>query len=110
MFKFVSVILLLVICFLVGAIVGIDFNDQAFLPTNTMEGTEATEPSSDYTHTANEQSDETEVVTQESVAKELSKDNGEHISKQSASFLEGVVTGFYDMIVQIMYQFSQLFF
>jgi predicted PurR-regulated permease PerM len=108
MFRFISVLLLLVVCFLVGAIVGIDYtgNGDTILPVKT----EAQEASAPVKKTANEQPSKTESVNKQTVAEELSHTNENHLSQKTASFLETIVKGFYDVIVEILYSVSQLFF
>ncbi|WP_047986339.1 hypothetical protein [Ornithinibacillus californiensis] len=110
MFKFVSVMLLLVICFLVGAIVGIDYNGKAVESIKPTAIQEVTETQAQVQQTVNETVQEPEVVNQQVVAQELSNSNPDHLSQKTASFLEVIVQGFYDLIVQILYQISQLFF
>lgn len=111
MFKFISVLLLLVVCFLIGTIVGIDQHEQVLLPdsSNLEEQLGVVEVPSENSQKVNQQVQTNEVVNQEAIAQELATNN-DHLSQKTASFLEVIVKGFYDMIVQILYQISQLFF
>ncbi|MFS0672866.1 hypothetical protein [Ornithinibacillus sp. 179-J 7C1 HS] len=111
MFKFISVMLLLVICFLVGAIVGIDHTGQSIFSTEpNATTTEVVETSNEVKHTANENPNAPEVVNQQTITEELQATNSDHLSQKTASFIEVIVQGFYDVIVEILYQISQLFF
>ncbi|WP_042146016.1 hypothetical protein [Paucisalibacillus sp. EB02] len=111
MAKFVSVLLLLVVCFLVGTLVGIDHKGKSILPAaNTKTKTEVIESTPEVQQTVKQQTQETENVNQQSVAEELSASSTDHLSQKTASFLEVIVQGFYDLIVQILYQISQLFY
>ncbi|WP_096270638.1 hypothetical protein [Paucisalibacillus globulus] len=111
MAKFISVVLLLVVCFLVGTLVGIDHNGKSILPTtNAVADTEVVESTPEVKQTVKPKNQESEVVNQQTVANELSASNTEHLSQKTASFLEVIVQGFYDLIVQILYQISQLFY
>jgi hypothetical protein len=111
MAKFISVLLLLVVCFLVGTLVGIDHNGKSILPTtNAVATTEAVESTPEVQQTVKPKKQESEVVNQQTVAEELSASSTEHLSQKTASFLEVIVQGFYDLIVQILYQISQLFY
>jgi hypothetical protein len=112
MAKFISVLLLLVVCFLVGTLVGIDHNGKSILPTsNAVADTEVIESTPEVQQTVKQNNNqETEVVNQQTVAEELSASSTDHLSQKTASFLEVIVQGFYDLIVQILYQISQLFY
>ncbi|MEN2465033.1 hypothetical protein [Ornithinibacillus sp. FSL M8-0202] len=110
MFKFISVVLLLVICFLVGAIVGVDHTGKQVPATDTRTGSEVVEASSQIQQTTNDKSENPEIVNQTTITEELSVSNPDQLSQKTASFLEVVVQGFYDLVVEILYQISQLFF
>jgi biopolymer transport protein ExbD len=111
MAKFVSVLLLLVVCFLVGTLVGIEHNGKSILPVSTnATNTEEKVSTPEVKQTANQKTQETEIVNQQTVAEELSASSTDHLSQKTASFLEVIVQGFYDLIVQILYQISQLFY
>ncbi|WP_026906243.1 hypothetical protein [Paucisalibacillus globulus] len=110
MSKFISVSLLLIVCFLVGTLVGIDHNGKSLIPTSSTVKTEDVESTPEVQQTVNKDIQETEVVNQETIAQELTNPNTEHLSQKTASFLEVIVQGFYDLIVQILYQISQLFY
>lgn len=107
MFKFFSVLLLLVVCFLIGTIVGIDRSEQTGPPAEIAE--ETVDVSSGISQTAQTENQDTEIVDSETVAQELSQMNQDHLSQKTASFIEVIVKGFYDIVVEIMYQISQLF-
>ncbi|MBC5638785.1 hypothetical protein H8S33_18605 [Ornithinibacillus sp. BX22] len=110
MFKFISVVLLLVICFLVGAIVGVDHTGKHVPATDTSTASEIVEASSQVQQTTNDKPENPEIVNQTTITEELSVSNPDQLSQKTASFLEVVVQGFYDMVVEILYQISQLFF
>ncbi|GIO27599.1 hypothetical protein [Ornithinibacillus bavariensis] len=108
MFRFISVSLLLVVCFLIGAIVGIDYTGAGDSVQPVKTGVQ--EAAKEVGHTSTKQPSETENVNQQTIAQELSESNDNHLSQKTASFLETIVKGFYDTIVEILYSISQLFF
>ncbi|GGA68788.1 hypothetical protein [Ornithinibacillus halotolerans] len=109
MFKYISVILLLVIVFLVGTIIGAEHKGESILPTFKEENT-TEKVTEEVTHTANTTEQKQEVVNEQMIAQELSMSNQDHLSQKTASFFEVIVQGFYDILVEILYQISQLFF
>ncbi|WP_010097071.1 hypothetical protein [Ornithinibacillus scapharcae] len=110
MSKFISVVLLLVICFLVGAIVGMEHNPQTILANETETKTQSVESDEKIQETVAKDSSEVEIVNEDAVAQEIANSNDEHLSQKTASFLEGMVQGFYDLVVEVLYQLSQVFF
>lgn len=110
MSKFISVVLLLVICFLVGAIVGMEHNPKTILANETEAKSETDKADEKGNDTEVKSSGEVEVVNEDTVAQEIANSNNEHLSQKTASFLEGMVQGFYDLVVEVLYQLSQVFF
>lgn len=47
------------------------------------------------------------VVTEKA---EYKQDTSTHFTQKMASFIEGIVKGFYEIIVQLLYQIVQLFY
>ncbi|ASK63140.1 hypothetical protein CFK37_13765 [Virgibacillus phasianinus] len=100
--KSIVVLLLLVLFFVSGMLFGVEHDrDQAKLPTPQVETIDGNEGS--------EQQEEIIKVTSE-------PENGEYkqapvyFTQKMASFFEGIVKGFYEIIVQLLYQIVQLFY
>lgn len=110
MSKFISVVLLLVICFLVGAIVGMEHNPKSILANETEAKTVSVESDEEKHKMEDNGANDVEIMNEEAVAQELANTNQEHFSQKTASFLEEVVQGFYDLVVEVLYQLSQVFF
>ncbi|MEC5422200.1 hypothetical protein QGM71_01665 [Virgibacillus sp. C22-A2] len=94
------VLLLLAVFFLTGVLYGMDrgeisLHDEA---TKEVELVESQELAS------------TQMVLVEQELDNHNMEEAEHFTQKTASFLEAGVKGFYEVIVQILYQVSQLFF
>lgn len=96
-------LLLLVIVFLTGMILGIDRdqNDQS-KDREKIEELSLDAEIVDYETRV----DEHVIMTEESIDMEASP----HFTQKLASFLEAAVKGFYEVIVEILYRISTLFF
>src|SRR5690625_2908491 len=111
--SFVS-LLLLVIVFLVGMVIGAD-REQDVIPVNNkqQEESEFTEEKVQLENDADITTEDGEplfIEDQEMEEQTASVDQSGHSTLKIASFLESIVTGFYNIIVDILYQISSLFF
>lgn len=96
------VLLLFVVVFLSGMLIGIDRENQEVIPDPQ---TESSPPEIATDHK------ELESIPREQVNYEqVSKIEGpEQTTQKMAFFLEAGVKGFYEMIVEVLYQISSLF-
>ncbi|HLR66506.1 hypothetical protein [Virgibacillus alimentarius] len=103
------VFLMLIVVFLAGMLFGIDRGQIASKPVET--DTER------IVNHEEEKMDEGEIIEKERILQieeadetttaDVEPDN--HLTQKTASVLEAGVKGFYEIIVQILYQISQLF-
>ncbi|MBP1968719.1 hypothetical protein J2Z83_000813 [Virgibacillus natechei] len=101
------VILLLAVFFLTGMMYGMDRGNIASTD-GLVDQTESNEP----------ERNQGEIVEMEPIEeKELEPsteginiEEPNHFTQRAASFLEAGVKGFYEVVVQVLYQVSQLFF
>ncbi|GAB3050716.1 hypothetical protein [Virgibacillus ainsalahensis] len=96
------VILLLAVFFLTGMVYGIERDDLAG-KDETIEEIEEKEQMV-------EETEQIETVDQAVSQEALEMEGKVHFTQKAASLLETVVKGFYEMVVQMLYQISQLFF
>lgn len=94
------VLLMLVIVFLVGMIIGIE-REQV---TSNEKDDEQVEEISIVSIEHEEANIPEASTSQEDIDKSL------HLTQKTASVLETSIKGFYNIIVEILYQFSKLFF
>lgn len=105
MLRFFVVLLLLIICFLGGALYGMDHYGLSAEESETGEES--------LTESARKKTIETkelEEALQEDRTMIVDVDVSEHYTQKTASALEAGVKGFFEVIVKILYQISQLFF
>lgn len=95
-------LLLLAVIFLLGLLIGID-RDK---PINDINQDTANLSELMVNKDTSSESESVEEV----VILEVMPDSSEHLIQKTASFLESSVTGFYDMIVEVLYQISSLAF
>lgn len=95
------VILLLAVFFLTGMLYGMDNNDIAINDESGQSG------SPDQAVVIEE---EVETIESTSSIDVMDRQEPVHFIQKAASFLEAGVKGFYEVVVQILYQVSQLFF
>ncbi|MFC4558870.1 hypothetical protein ACFO3D_11700 [Virgibacillus kekensis] len=105
--RFLVVLLLLAVFFLTGLVVGMDkFNDyQDDEPVDVAVQQDV--------ETVNKTDKEAEMLAVESTTSEdirTTNSPENHMTQKTASFLEGAVKGFYDLVVGIIYQFTKAFF
>gem|GEM_PF-1711701 len=110
--SFVS-LLLLVIVFLVGMVIGADREQDVIPVNNKQEESEFTEEMVQLENDADITTEDGEplfIEDREMEEQTASVDQSGHSTLKIASFLESIVTGFYNIIVDILYQISSLFF
>lgn len=95
------VILLLAVFFLTGMLYGMDNNDIAIK--------EESGQSEELDQTVGLEEEQVETVETSSIDV-MERAEPVHFVQKAASFLEAGVKGFYEVVVQILYQVSQLFF
>lgn len=95
MMRMFTILLLLIIVFLTGMIIGIDREQQSMgiLDGSMIEFEEVKED---------------EIVLTEHLEEDT--DSPLHVTQKTAIFLEKGVKGFYEVVVEVLYQFSTLFF
>lgn len=95
------VLLLLALFFLVGMVVGIDRGESS---TDPIQNTEKT--------VNQEKVEEKQVMVVEQTASEnvMTAEAPKHFTQKMATFLEAGVQGFYELIVEVIYQIVQVFF
>ncbi|AXI09508.1 hypothetical protein CUC15_11510 [Oceanobacillus zhaokaii] len=97
------IILLLAVFFLAGIQYGTDRNlNIANVATTENTDLTLTEQAPIVT--------EAEVVSEMTTGNIIEADKQEHLIPKLASFLEGAVKGFYEIVVEILYQIAQVFF
>lgn len=102
------VILLLAVFFLSGTLYGMDHSkgveDEDVLPSM--------EASDNQRESAETMSETVELEEQEKIEQtRLAQASGpQHFTEKMANFLETAVKGFYEVVVEILYQISALFF
>ena len=95
MLRSFAFLLLLLVIFLTGMLIGIDREK-----TTHGEGVQTIVESYEFdTASANKGTDDEQVTL----------DNPEHFTQKTASFLEAGVKGFYEIVVEVLYQISLLF-
>ncbi|RDW21750.1 hypothetical protein [Oceanobacillus chungangensis] len=97
------VILLLAVFFLAGTLYGSDRN-QDIANVSTAENIDQTSSGQIPVVT------KTEVVNEMTTGNLMEMEQQEQFIPKFASFLEVVVTGFYEIVVEVLYQIAQLFF
>jgi len=110
--SFVS-LLLLVIVFLVGMLIGVDREQDTLPADNIQEEQEFNKEMVQLENDADittEDEDHLFIEDEEMEEQTASVDQSEHSTLKIASFLESIVTGFYNIVVDILYQVSSLFF
>ncbi len=92
------VLLLLALFFLVGIVVGLDRGENAADPIQSTE--------------TQEKVDEKQVMTVEKATNEdiMAAEAPVHFTQKIATFLEASVQGFYEIVVEVIYQIVQVFF
>ncbi|TQS74594.1 hypothetical protein DX933_11710 [Ornithinibacillus gellani] len=103
MFRLITILLLFAICFLGGVLYGVDHSKstQPEVPDAAIEIPQKTKtPTNKSTATV----EQTAVEQQPSPARE------QLLTEKTASILEAGMKGFFEIIVQLMYQFAKLFF
>ncbi|MFB4166529.1 hypothetical protein [Virgibacillus sp. JSM 102003] len=95
------VLLLLALFFLVGIVVGLDRGENENNPIQNTENT-----------ITQEKADEKQVVAVEKTTSEdiMKAEAPEHFTQKTATFLEASVQGFYEIVVEVIYQIVQVFF
>lgn len=95
------VLLLLALFFLVGIVVGLDRGENATDPIQSTENT-----------ITQEKVDEKQVMVVEKTTSEntMTAEAPVHSTQKMATFLEASVQGFYDIVVEVIYQIVQVFF
>lgn len=109
--SFVS-LLLLVIVFLAGMLIGVDRDRDAMPATNKQEANESIEEMVQLENDVDITEEDDHLFIEDEQIEEQTARVGqpEHSTQKIASFLESIVTGFYDIVVEILYQISSLFF
>ncbi|RDW19246.1 hypothetical protein CWR48_09385 [Oceanobacillus arenosus] len=97
------VILLLAVFFLAGTLYGTDRN-LITMNNETTENIEQTTIKQEPIVT------ESEVVSEVVTGNIMEMGKQDHLIPKVASFLEGAVTGFYEIVVEVLYQIAQIFF
>lgn len=92
------VLLLLAVFFLAGTLYGMDRGDVA-AKDEKIASVEV--PNNNEQAETIKKAEETNTIKIQETG---------HFTEKAASFLEAAVTGFYEVVVQILYQVSQLFF
>lgn len=103
MFRLITILLMLAICFLGGMLYGVDHkkSTQPEVPHHSIDiQPEIKSPS----NTDSAKVQQTAVEQQPSPARE------QLLTEKTASILEAGMKGFFEIIVQLMYQFAKLFF
>lgn len=102
------VLLLLVVVFLTGMLIGID-REQSAVTSDVQTGIEISETATH--HVEQEIIEEKQTSPDEQLNNEqaLNMDVPEQATQKMAFFLEAGVKGFYDVIVEVLYQISSLF-
>lgn len=99
------VVLLLAVCFLTGVVYGNDKQAEESTPQQTEMKVDVKEAKDEVLQTKTT-SDTTEVITEE----KINTNGPSPVTEKTASILEAGVSGFYEVVVEILYQVSQLFF
>jgi uncharacterized protein YxeA len=103
--KSIIVLLLLVLFFVSGMLFGVE-----------RERAESSLPKVESIDVQNSQVKTDRTDRQPPVSNNVVTNNGEykqapvHFTQKMASFIEGIVKGFYGIIVQVLYQITQLFY
>ncbi|SDQ48428.1 hypothetical protein [Virgibacillus salinus] len=95
------VLLLLALFFLVGIVVGLDRGESATDPIQSTENTVRTEEVEEKQVVVVEQTTSENIMTAEAPVQ---------FTQKIAKFLEASVQGFYEIIVEVIYQIVQVFF
>lgn len=109
------VLLLLIVCFLGGALFGINKNELSMFTkadgeVGVIEHT-AVQERQDETNSNKANEDAPSVEQQDHIQATVPGIDGpENTTQKTASMLETVIKGFYDLVVEILYQFSEVFF
>lgn len=103
------VLLMLTVVFLAGMVLGVDRGQSAINPDVDVEQeVEVPEPSENKQMIEKERIVQAEEASNEEIVD--AEEEPMHLTQKTASLLETGVKGFYEMVVQMLYQISQLFF
>lgn len=104
--KSIVILLLLLLFFMSGMMFGADRTEEASPEVSPVNPIEAKE-----TETVQSVAIQTSTVqNNQSPADVEYKSASTHFTQKMASFIEGIVKGFYEIIVQLLYQVAQLFY
>ena len=82
---------------------------QEHRPEMAMEGVQTLPQEAPAQAPPNQQGNvDVEPVFQPQAA--MPEEEGEHLTKKTASFMEGIVTAFYELIVGLLYKLASIFF
>lgn len=106
--KSIVILLLLLLFFVSGMMFGVD-RDHSQNTSPEVQTIDVNE--------SEIQQEQAETVVKTSAGKDnIGSENGEykqaptHFTQKMASFIEGIVKGFYEVIIQLLYQVVQLFY
>ncbi|MFD1850225.1 hypothetical protein [Oceanobacillus bengalensis] len=106
MVRSIIVLLLFVVFFLSGTLYGMSQDNR----TETAADHKSEETIFVPEKTTDIEREEETIVSKSIDEDVMDTDHNEHLTQKTASFLETSVQGFYEVVVQILYQISNLFF
>ncbi|MFD2046119.1 hypothetical protein ACFSTA_11950 [Ornithinibacillus salinisoli] len=106
----IVVLLLLVICFLAGTLFGINRGDTALVGDAREEQIDTFEVEGDSDQVQAEAEEKEAPSPEVSTTEVMDMKESVNFTQKTASFLESGVKVFYDAVVTILYQISQLFY
>ncbi|SHF67708.1 hypothetical protein [Ornithinibacillus halophilus] len=116
--RFIVVVLLLAVFFLGGTVFGMNQKEEVSVSPKTEEQVAAVEIPEQSSEEKSPEESSVEVDTSADADDNVSEDNIQPVelegpagvTQKAASVLEAAVKGFYNLIVGILYELSQLFF